>query len=512
MKRKVYLFLFLAGLVVIYCCKRDSISHSSKTENELSMKSAKAFLEKNAQKFDGEELLVNIKSGQSLNSYLANGEIMWGGKKSFALNGHESLEVPFFTKRNTITLYNFRKLMYVESEADRKLKASYSYTNILFNKNKLTGAVQATLITYIPDRGAIEETGYYKTGKRMTLNELDTEFSGYIEYRTLKNEVTSVFYLERGILRRRYSPQATENMVQSYAAKSSQTCTTTCTPVYQTVCVSAPERGDGAEVCETKLIGQNCVETCTTNPDDPENPNPGGQTPNQPSYPTAQVQQFIANIFIPCPDMAAGTETRIKFEHELTDLLSGNYGQPFVCFTEKMLQFLSNQASSSGIKLGLCLDSVNTLAAGYSAATKRLTFNNNYSISSGLLFHELFHACQDRIYQDGISQYQNDLGRPDIEFETALLIDLLGRLGGYTNPEAVKSAEFKAFLDGLTKDSNNNRNLYNAKNYFADVTGQTSSYVYYKNQFKQDKGFGMLDNGLAPEAIKYFLNHFNCYL
>ena len=220
MKKQSYLFLLLMGVFLLLCCKRDFITHNTENKNGLSTKSAKHFLKNNAQKFDGEELLVNIKNNQSSTSFLANGELQWNAKLGYTLDGQQSIEVPFFTKRNTITLYNYRNLMYDETESDRAFKASYSYTNIMFNRNKLTDSVTAIIVTYIPDRGAIEDLKYYKTGKRMTLNDIDKEFSGYIEYRTLKNEVTSVFYMERGILRKRYSLKLTDNSIKNNAART----------------------------------------------------------------------------------------------------------------------------------------------------------------------------------------------------------------------------------------------------------------------------------------------------
>lgn len=512
MKNQIYLLLLLIGGVLLFCCKRDYVSHRTDDTNGLSTKSAKRFLKDNTQKFDGNELLVNLKSQNLTTSFLANGELNWNAKLDYTLEGQQNLEVPFFTKRNTVTLYNFRNLMYDETESDRTLRASYSYTNIVFNRSKLTDSVHAILVTYIPDRGAIEDLKYYKTGKRMTLNNLDTEFSGYIEYRTLRNEVTSVFYIERSVLRKRYSIKSTGVSMRSVASRS-QTCRTECTPIYQMVCVSAPERGDGGEVCTQKYVGENCVQVCTEDPIDPENPNPGGQTPNQPGYPITQMKQLISNVFIPCPEMAEGTEARVTLENELMDLLSGNSGESYACFTEKMLQYLSNQASTSGTKLSLCLDA-GVPQAGYNPVTKALSFNNNLNIRSTNIFHEIFHAAQDRIYQNGITQYLGNQGKAEIEFETHLFIDIVGRLSSEP-PAALNDTnnEYRNFLNGLTTDNNGNRNLYNAKNYFTDVTGQTQSYVNFKNKFKEKyPSYSTPNYNLGPKAIQYFLNNFNCYL
>lgn len=49
-------------------------------------------------------------------------------------------------------------------------------------------------------------------------------------------------------------------------------------------------------------------------------------------------------------------------------------------------------------------------------------------------------------------------GRVEIEFETQLFIDLVGRIG-YEIPQAGSSTNYRAFLDGLVIDNNGNRNL-----------------------------------------------------
>lgn len=111
-------------------------------------------------------------------------------------------------------------------------------------------------------------------------------------------------------------------------------------------------------------------------------------------------------------------------------------------------------------------------------------------------------------------------GRVEIEFETQLFIDLVGRIG-YEIPQAGSSTNYRAFLDGLVIDNNGNRNLFHAKNYFSDFVASSSQYIAFKQEFRLSKPQYNPEalnppqpyNNLTinPSAIKYFLENTNCY-
>jgi len=344
----------------------------------------------------------------------------------------------------------------------------------------------------------------------MTLNKIDPNFNGYIEYKSLDNKVISVFYLEQGIVRTKYVINEPSSIASRSTSSTSQNCQTVCTPVYSTICVSAPERGDGGEICTLKQTGQNCKLVCTDTNPDPNNPNPGGTDPSQQTYPTVKIKEFITKVFKPCDNFKENTVLGQKFESEISLLLNGDSGVAFICFTEKMLQFLSTNSEAS--KISICIDET-ARQANYSPVTKKIGFRDEFNIDSRNIFHELFHAVQDRIYPNGIAQYGTQ-GLAEIEFETFLFIDLVSNLGSVPGSAVYDTdGKYNQFLSGLTTDNNGNRNLYNAKNYFNSDSPTSQSYNTFKEKFKQRyTDYNKPSTNLGPAALKYFLNNFNCYL
>ncbi|WP_164108184.1 MULTISPECIES: hypothetical protein [Sphingobacterium] len=439
--------------------------------------------------------------------------------------------MPYLTTNNNINLYNIVKRFVEDTDQTKELRVAYSYSNLIYfekEKSEVKTDINTLIITYIPEAGCIEDLNYYKTGERMTLNTLDKAFVGYIEYKKLNGEVIGLEYYMNVRMIARYSlsrssknnKMALANVKSSDLITSSsstgtyQQCTTVCTPIYGQVCTSVPEHSEGGESCVTKVIGQSCNEVCVE-VSNPENPTPGDGTPTPPT-PSPQIVGYINDIFDPCPDMEVGSENHNKFISEVQELVSR---PPFDCFTEKMLQFLASRASSNG-KISLCINS-NIGGGTYNAGSKSLQFKNIYVINRQIIFHELFHACQDKIYPNGINQYTASNGKVEIEFETHLFIDLVGRIGSEI-PTASKSEEYRGFLNGLTTDNNGNRNLFNANNFFADPTvASNSQYKKYKEEFRQYKSIynpeAMVPSlpynnlNIIPATIQHFLENTNCY-
>jgi hypothetical protein len=509
MRKYQFLVLFLS--IILSCCKQDSIETKNvqDSKNDFSIE-AKAFLKSKVKNTNGTDLILSLKNNLSSVNFVTDGELFWSGKSEYRIKSIQGLEVPYFTKRNTINLYNLRKSFYEETARDKEQRVNFSYTNMLFSKVSDDSNLQAIFVTYIPDIGVIKNLDYFKTGSRMTLNSIDHNFNGYIEYKSLDNQVLAVFYLEQGKVRTKYSVDDKPTIAQRGVNSTSLSCQTVCTPVYGTICVTAPERGDGGEVCTLKVVGQSCKQVCTGTDPNPEYPNPGGQDPGQQTYPIAKVKDFIAKIFEPCDDFKENTVLGQKFESEVSALLNGDLGVPFICFTEKMLQFLTPNNTVS--KIPICID-VNARQATYNPVTKKVGFRDEFNIDARNIFHELFHAVQDKIYPNGIAQY-GTVGLAEIEFETFLFIDLLSKLGSNSGSAVHDTdGQYDIFLTGLTTDNNGNRNLFNAKNYFNNDSPTSQSYNTFKAKFKQKyPDYNSPNSNLGPLAIKHFFNSFNCYL
>ena len=293
-------------------------------------------------------------------------------------------------------------------------------------------------------------------------------------------------------------------------ASITQNCQTICTPIYGLVCVSIPESLEG-EHCSLKVIGQNCEQVCV-DVTPPDHPSPGGGNNNPgPIISAAQLNTYMEQIFEKCTDMQAGSENYDKLIDEVQALLSH---PGYACFTEKMLNFLGSRSGEGKIKL--CLDeSIN--GAVYDAQNKSFKFKNNFLIHRQFFIHELIHACQDKIYPNGITQYKMHQGKLEIEFETQLFLDLMENIASEV-PVASLSKDYREFLIGLTTDNADNRNLFNARNYFSSPTVRSNpEYLKYKEEFRQYKPQynpnpeNYINYKIEPLLIKYFLENSNCY-
>lgn len=154
-----------------------------------------------------------------------------------------------------------------------------------------------------------------------------------------------------------------------------------------------------------------------------------------------------------------------------------------------------------------------TAPGAYDPRTKKISFNQDESITSANLKEELFHAWQDVYYQNGIEQYGKDgqgiklPGYVNIEFEAKVFSDI------FNNPQFGCCYVFRPLVDTLPED------LYREYTNWAydiqekKIPMQDVDYQYWLQLFNQhspEYSSPMLESLSTPRAIRELLAQSDC--
>lgn len=521
MKKNYFILTFL---LLIFSCKQDLDNNElRKYENQkmtISNDDARDYIDNKATLTKKNKLTFKNSKSDFRNMFEISGELNWNNERNFTFKDKLVKEIPFKVSKGLINLYEYIPTVFKDSEGDKKLRLNYSYTNLIVSRNKNSQVMEGYFITYIPQRFCIENLKYFKTGKRMTLNSIDENFTGYIEYKSIDNKVLQVLYIFEGKLVKINKMQADISLVQNKSSITQNTltsnCRTVCTPKYGRVCVSMPEYDDG-ESCSTVVIGQDCQTICDSTDPDPEIPTPGGGGSSSGS---ATGAEFAAEIFNECSNVSKSSEAYQAVVQNLDYLLNENGGHGgFACYTRAMLNFLKTKTNQNG-KINLCLDASKTTAT-YFSGDKSIKFNGAGAISMYTLFHELFHAAQDQIYVGGITQFNDQAhqreGFTSIELEAYVFGDLVSLM---TSTETtIREVSFKTWALPLVKQDGK-INISSAKMFFEDYNQQKYNLLLEKTNFCSQfpKYCNDVNNTsynlkkyIPLVAIKHFLNESNCF-
>lgn len=533
MNKKHYLILVFFSIVAIYACRKEFSSSEEPASTTFTVEQAKAYLHKELN-INSEKIVLNAPATISkLNLVMGDagiqrnritGSVYWEKAKTYKMDNYDVVEVPFLSQNNFVSVYGFGINDHLISNESLTRQAMASYTSLLVYRKSNT-ILDRAFVTYIPDVGYLESS-IFETDE-MSINNIPEAFSGYLEYKNWEQKVLFVLRVDAGEVVKRYSigsnylngngsslankmDDSSLEANNNYQATSS--CQTVCTPIYQTICVDPMEGFDGPPVCSTQQIGQNCHQVCDGggSPNDPPNPGGGGGGPSNPNpVSLAETRALINNVFDKCPNFGTNTEANQKFESEMHELLNRD---GFSCMTKSMLTILSNSSGTG--KIQLCIANDVTMGT-YNAADKSIRFGSVSQILKPTIFHEIFHAVQDKTYQNGIGQY-SIMGKPDIEFETHFFIDLVGRV---VNEQPISVSlehinAFKSFLNELVVDNNGNRNLSQAKMFFNDPEVRFNpNYLHYFSKFREKFTIHGGDDkvkNLNPVTIKYLLENTPC--
>ncbi|MBD1433244.1 hypothetical protein H8B06_10430 [Sphingobacterium sp. DN00404] len=273
----VKVLLLSLALASLHACQKDFVqsSETEVSEEEFTLATAKQHFRSLDKRLAKENpVLADPKSS----------ELVWSRSYVEHRAQVDFAEIPLVAKRKRVKLYNFPQDS-LKYEPDPSV-GELSVQRLLFYKGK-DGEIMERIVTYIPDKE-------YLIRRKMemglnTIKKMQSNFSGYMEYRTLENRVTKILRLKDGRVVRKYIPRQsviakkTTSNPSSEPIVSSRGCHTTCFPIFDYVCDSYVVEEEIIVECINQQVGQDCDTYCDPDPDPDPNPNPNPTDP-EPEY------------------------------------------------------------------------------------------------------------------------------------------------------------------------------------------------------------------------------------
>lgn len=219
----------------------------------------------------------------------------WDGAVKGIQKGYEYIEVPISMSKKEVSLYE----MDPGRKQNAQIRAENSFSTLVFYRSSESD-IQTAVLTYIPNDDFVANPSRPISQNR--IGNMDSRFSGYVEYKDLDGKVKRIAKIVNGISVKAYditpapsSRSAKGRMMSAPAGPenvmNSSSCFPVCTPIFQTICAGPAGPGTGFDEdinCETTQIGENCHWVCSGGGDVPTPGGPGsggGGTPTNPVDP-----------------------------------------------------------------------------------------------------------------------------------------------------------------------------------------------------------------------------------
>lgn len=281
-KTKLLFTLILGVIVLAFACRKDLINGKSLTELDAPMNveiAKKIFneLKKEKGKFvkvrkaNPELSKANIPENYNNRRYALY-------QKAYLSETDKStfVEIPIvYNQRYSLTVIN-PKTFAKTSVSDRQLVFKYSFDRFIAYKDKKTGKISTRMVTYIPGVAYLKKHNYKI--KHNQINKLDSDFSGFIEFKEWNGDGIYLLQYENGKKTGYISfKKAIRNKVQTLTAKtksssamSASGCQTYEVEEWGESCIDAGPESEGPEPeCTPYLIGIELVTICDPETGDP---------------------------------------------------------------------------------------------------------------------------------------------------------------------------------------------------------------------------------------------------
>ncbi len=522
-KSYLFAFVFLIGCV-FFACRKEWVSADADVLH-FSVDSAKLFL-KQAHHVVTDQIRFNprLLDDEESQGQSKNGFVYWNRAIEYPMDDFEVVEVPLILKQRQIPLYNIDNMPVSDEINEERAKSTFSSLLIYKQANQKNSLI----ITYIPDRNY--SRNLKARSKALNLSNAHSFFSGYIEYRNLQGDLLFLVRLIPGKTIRFYRPQeirsrSLQSISPTNTVSSSEGCTLTCIPVYQTTCAGPIEgRGEETEmVCVRIQVGQKCEIYCTmpVEPIKPTIPVPGGGWQGNENINLAVGTQWRGKLFnkrAKCSSFDSEHERRL--DTALADLLTPNLASDNrTCYSRFLFHALESKLPDESQRPSLCVESGRGNGR-YSPSENRIYFSSAESIEYKTVLHELTHVLQHLTYSGGIAQYQYS-SYAAIEYECFFLMDILTYLadGGMNKIQISKQRPFKTFLDSLTfegKSISRVADFFDAAKwnvpapYIDNGRSRRAVYESFMNDFKANNSWYDIGNSIPrdPETLFYMAKHF----
>lgn len=296
--RHIIALVLLLAAFTINSCRKESVSTTLGTNSKLDKNAtliadAKAYLD-SALKTNSTTVKL---SGMGNNSEPAtfNGHLFWDKAKSYLNKNFEVVEVPAALDYKQV---NFYKLSIdTSASVNNKSVVENAFVRVLIFKDSTKNILDKQIITYIPDKKYLEKNP--DPSDNNWINNIDKNYSGYIEYRTWENIPYCVLRLDNGKVSSNYSisGQGVNNLKVQGLKVSLLSCTTVITDNYIMVCIGS--------TCSTTYTGSTASTVCTATADFNYGPSPssnvgstGGGGSNVTTNPTLSDADIAKSVAI----------------------------------------------------------------------------------------------------------------------------------------------------------------------------------------------------------------------
>lgn len=239
-------------------------------EKDFTVETAKDYFNENLEN----TLIANPKTARAVQreqkAFSGRYDINWARAKNFRRGRFEMVEVPIWFQHRRLTMYSFEGNQ--GPAASTEAMATASVHKLLIYRTK-QGRVISRILTFIPDKAYIAKYGMdvSKNGS----DHLEKNFSGYVEFRTLKQQkILFVYRIKAGkaVKRIKLGARHKAEISARTLSTASSTCPDICEPIWDLDCYQGdpnPESSTGYDViCENKIVGENCYpDFCLPDPD-----------------------------------------------------------------------------------------------------------------------------------------------------------------------------------------------------------------------------------------------------
>jgi hypothetical protein len=252
--------MVLSSIIGIVACKKLFLNPEDKSANatELSISEVKAHF-----KSIDKELAAVHSDIADPNNF----DLLWSKAMQVSRRGENFVEVPVSVKRKKVVLYGISTDSL--NKAQCELVSNFVVQRILFFRDK-NGEIQERILTYVPEMAyAIRRKSEIHLN---SIKKLQSNFSGFIEYKTVDNKVTKILQIKSGKIVKIARPAVNNTTGKTNAGGAARTtaCYQLCSPIYDEECTTTMEEDIPVITCRTVKVGETCIYWC----DDPEDPDP----------------------------------------------------------------------------------------------------------------------------------------------------------------------------------------------------------------------------------------------
>ena len=495
---KIIAIFALLLLVVGYACREEfEDSEWERTEAPKLIDDAKTWYESNKPQTIG----LRSSNGEQ---FMMKAE--WTNAFATQSENYTIVETNLMSQGRLLYVDDSCKVKYEETNDPKYMQC---YTRIVFRTDRKTNETVGFLMTVVPNLEWLEKSNF-KPFRDVTYLYRSKYFGGMLLFHEMDGRFSNGWTYKDGKV---VASIGSMDADSSQLALRSTVCDIVGVPNYQTDCVGfSTVNEDGSYndflTCSPVLVGYTYSSYCyddgtgsgSNNNSDPPgytdgsggggsgSNTSGGVTPN----PT--VTNVIKGYKLDATGMAALNTAFMNLMQNST------------------YKSLYNWAMQNGIKFNIVSIDPSIIQGGYDPNTENLTFISANAINQSLP-EEFIHLIQDHLYPNGIAQYMNTTGEPNIEFEAKLLQDIeceiyggVGTLG--CNFIGGSDSEYNNWIDNLTnygKTFPSLDNFWDSKNntYSNQYSTYLNSFIIYAPSYNTP-----IINNLQPYLFQLISNDY----